>query len=273
VHITVAGVDRHALIERPTAGAHKLPLIIFLHGSKSSGQAIRDELAIDSEAASAGVLVAYPDGDPGVGSWAVGCCNAFSDSRVDFTFLADLIHTLVADGEADPRHIVMGGFSAGGLMANSFACEYPQLLRAVVSVAGSLLEPPSFVQTPVAAPRCTPQQPVTILEIHGAADTTSPIAGSTAECHSGPCGPGVNGYLEPAAVINSWWRQLDSCPAPPASHVSGGAVISLSMCAGGSYVGLALIPGVGHSLPELEQAFGLHATLLDLALGKPVTPW
>jgi poly(3-hydroxybutyrate) depolymerase len=142
-----------------------------------------------------------------------------------------------------------------------------------VSVAGALLEPPAFVASPVAATRCNPRQPVTLLEIHGTVDTTVPAGGKSTGCSPVACAPGVNDYLAPAALINSWWRQLDGCGAPAVSGSAGGDLVSLARCGGGSYVGLALVSGAGHSIPQLQSSFDIRGTLIDLALGKPLASW
>ncbi len=271
ISLTVGGTRRTAVVVRPSAGAHHRAMVLFLHGAGGNGAQVRSDLRIGDMARQAGVLMVYPDGSANH-SWRSGCCNTFTRSNADFLFIAALIHTFVSDGEADPAHVVVAGFSAGALFTNSFACRYPQLLRGAVAVAGGLLEPPGFLTDVAGSPsRCAPQRPVTMLAVHGTADTTVPIAGTTQACGS-DCAPGAAGFLPSAATVDGWWRRLDAC-GTAATRQAGDARISFAQCGGGTQVGLAIVSGPGHDLPQLDAAFPLRQTLLQLALGKPLNAW
>jgi poly(3-hydroxybutyrate) depolymerase len=216
--------------------------------------------------------MAYPESNTPSHSWRAGCCDAAATSSEDLDFVAAVIGTLVSQGVADPAHVVVGGFSAGALLAYSFACEHARSVAAVVSVAGGLLEPPASVPSARGGRHCTPEVPVTVLEIHGTTDAALPVEGSSRGCRSTPCGPGDNGYLAPAQVINGWWRQLDSC-GQPVTRTSITAQISLAHCAVGTSVGLALVVGVPHDFGQLIDTFNVRGTLLDLALSRGLTSW
>ena len=274
VSVTVHGAARHVLVQRPSSGNPRRPLIVFLHGARSSPQIARDELAFSQTAAAAGVIVAYPAGDAATDSWRVGCCAGYADSLADIDFIVALIHDLVADGEVDPSHVALGGFSVGAYLVNTFACLHPELVRGVLAVAGSLLPPPRFVAPVANAPfGCSPTQPVTVLELHGSLDTQVPVAGSTSRCRSGvSCEPGNNLYIPSAATVDSWWRRIDGCGAPT-RRGGEAAKASLATCRGGRQVGLAIVPGVGHDLAGLRRAFPVDATLIALARGDRLNAW
>ena len=271
VRISVDGHERTALVVRPSSGAHLRPLVVFLHGSRSSAGEVQQQLGLDSQAKAAGVVVAYPDSNTPTGSWRAGCCGTMAADPSDLDFIAQLIRTLVAGKEVQAGRVALGGFSAGALLVNSFACRFPTLVAGIVSAAGSLLTPPSFVVAKPGAPRCTPPAAVTVLAVAGASDTTIPLAGSTAGC-SAPCLPGTVRYQAPAATVSGWWRRIDGCGATRTRRLAVSVVIAAS-CRSGTTVGFAEVTGVAHDLPGLASRFPLRRTLIALASGTPLTAW
>jgi polyhydroxybutyrate depolymerase len=149
------------------ATGQKAPLLIILHGLGSSAADIESSSDWPSFAAQHDIAWAIPNGPRdrnGRRFWSAGpsCCN-FDASPVDHvTALAELVQRLVATAPIDAGRVFVGGHSNGGFMAHRFACERPELVRGIVSVAGA---------GPLDRSACkNPSSSLRVLEIHGDAD-------------------------------------------------------------------------------------------------------
>ena len=111
------------------------------------------------------------------------------------------------------------------------------------------------------------------IAVAGTGDNTVPIAGSSS-CAADPCGPGQRGYSAPLADVDAWWRTLDGCQRVTTGSVSFGSTTSatsLAQCAHGTVVGYAEVDGATHSVADLRAGFDVEQTIVELALGRPVT--
>jgi poly(3-hydroxybutyrate) depolymerase len=132
-----------------------------------------------------------------------------------------------------------------------------------------MLSPPPFVPAAAPSAKCAPARPISAYQIHGTADTTEPLGGSSSGCAvGGPCGPGAPQWQPSAGTVDSWWRTLDHCSEPTTASNARGTT-SLATCADSTQVGLALVNGVGHDLAKLAAAFPIGRTLIELSLGRP----
>jgi len=144
----------------------KAPLLILLHGLGSSGEAIESASDWPAFAAQHGVAWIAPNGSVdrhGRRFWNAGpsCCN-FDGATVDHVAaLAELIQRLVADAPLDGSRVFLGGHSNGGFMAHRFACERPDLVRGIVSIAGA---------GPLERAACKVPAALRVLQIQGDAD-------------------------------------------------------------------------------------------------------
>lgn len=138
------------------------PLLIALHGYSSSAETLQGYAGLDRLAAQHGFAVVYPDGtrdDWGYRYWEVG--YDFHDGSVDDVGFLRALAAHVAD-DADLGPVFTTGMSNGGDMGYRLACEAPDLVTAVTSVAGTMMG--------WLADACDPADPVPLLEIHGTAD-------------------------------------------------------------------------------------------------------
>ncbi|MDO8389680.1 MAG: PHB depolymerase family esterase [Actinomycetota bacterium] len=189
--------------------AGPVPLLIALHGGMGSGVQFEENSGFDAIAEREGFLVVYPDG-VGVGlqenrlrTWNAGyCCGPSArDGIDDVTFIAMVINAVAADHDIDPDRVFAAGHSNGGIMAYRLACELSGRIAAVGLQAGSL-----------GIDDCAPEQPVSLLHLHGSADTNHPIDG-------GP-GAGVAGVdFRSARTSVRDYAQLVGCPADPQHSV------------------------------------------------------
>jgi poly(3-hydroxybutyrate) depolymerase len=93
----------------------------------------------------------------------------------DVRFIASVIDAMSSAYRVDPDRVYLIGIATGGFMVNRFVCERPDKVTAAMTFAGGTWNDPK---------RCTPAEgvpfqsnSVSILNVHGDADSTVPISG------------------------------------------------------------------------------------------------
>jgi polyhydroxybutyrate depolymerase len=193
------GGDRPVTVHVPPGYAQgtPTPLVILLHGYSASG-AIEDlYLGLTAESDKRGFLYAHPDGTidgQGEHFWNAtdACCN-FNGSTVDDSgYLSSLITEIAAKYSVDPKRVYFFGHSNGGFMSYRMACDHADQVAAIVSLAGAM---------PTDVSLCKPSGPVSVLEVHGTADTTIAYDGAS-----------IGGHPFPGATTTiADWVTLDGC--------------------------------------------------------------
>jgi polyhydroxybutyrate depolymerase len=217
VSAEINGVRRDWTVVVPpgTTDAMKLPLLIVLHGVGGKGAGMR-RLGFERYAATAGVLVAYPDAVGG--SWndgRPGMEPLVGTAVDDVAFLRELISRTAGDMGADPKRVAIAGFSNGALMASRAACDLSDQLEAVVLVSGSA---PKDV-----ALRCKPARPVPLMVVFGTADTVVPYEGGTVAAYGGK----ARGVVAPVHELLDLWRRADGCAGVETVAVSATPVVTM----------------------------------------------
>lgn len=254
---TPDGRDRtyhlHVPSELPTG---PVPLLIALHGGMGSGVQFEQNSGFDDIAEREGFLVVYPDG-LGVGlqetrlrTWNGGyCCgSSASDDIDDVTFIEMVIDAIAADHDVDPDRVFAAGHSNGGIMAYRLACELSDRIAAVGLQAGSL-----------GIDDCAPERPVSLLHLHGAADTNHPIDGGH--------GSGVAGVdFRSARTSVRDFAAVVGCPAEPQHTVDAAnsdiEVDSWQPCDAATEVQFVEVRGAPH-------AWMGHSTRTPRLVGTP----
>ncbi|MFK7926858.1 MAG: PHB depolymerase family esterase [Myxococcota bacterium] len=167
--------DRRVAVTRPSSydGSSKLPLVVVLHGYGASGAVQNRFFRMGSRAAEQNMIVLAPDGTTdtnGKQFWnATDACCDFGNTNVDDVgYLLGLINEVEETIPIDPDRIVVIGHSNGGFMSYRLACEAPDRIAAIASLAGA-----NFV-TPT---DCKATESVSVLQIHGTQDTTIQYGG------------------------------------------------------------------------------------------------
>jgi polyhydroxybutyrate depolymerase len=225
--LNVGGQERNYYVLRPTSRKGRLPLVMALHGYTQSAQGLETKTKLDSDAVEAGFILVYPEGINR--SWNAGnCCgDAQSQNLDDVAFIKQVIDRLVNTGQVDPMGVFATGISNGGEMDYRLACELSDRVVAIASVAGD---------HGVAV--CNPTRPVSVLEIHGTADTVVPIEGTYLGSRS----------VAPALSTMKRWAQIDGCTVGPTVTESGIIkTTSWSGCRDGTAVKLAAVNGAEHT--------------------------
>jgi polyhydroxybutyrate depolymerase len=244
--VKLGSVDRVYRVYRPSDLPPRPGLVIDLHAAGSNGFTEQAISGVWLHAARNGWIVAYPEGvDDG---WEpYGCCR--HDGVDDLAFLAEVIARLEASDGIDPNRVFLTGLSRGGMMAYRAACELRVPVAAIAVVAGNMADEHGIV----GGVGCRPSGEVSVLAIHGTADTQVPLAGG--------------GRFAPFTDVVDYWRELDGC-AP------GGAVTAASPwadtgweCRGGAEVRSIVIDGGHHVMPgaPLQSPPWTPAAQLDTA--------
>jgi polyhydroxybutyrate depolymerase len=269
-HVTVAG--RRVLVRVP-AHAGQPPLLLILHGYGSHALQEERYLELRRPAERAGMIEVLPDGTPdsyGKRFWNAtpACCGAGGPAVDDSRFLGQLVATVARRYGADRKRIFAIGLSNGGFMAHRLACDHARSFAAIVSLAGA---------GAIEAADCQPSQPVSILEVHGSADSRILYGGGVAYA----------AYPGTRRTVADWARR-NRCAARPRAgrllHLATRAladdpssralgphettVTTYAGCAAGGHVELWTMRGADH-VPALTPDFGARAVAFLLAHPKP----
>ncbi len=235
------------------------PLLVALHGGTGWGLQYERSSGFDDMAAREGFIVVYPDGVGGGASetdnrtWNAGiCCGAAARKDVDDVAFVDQLIDVIEDSHAiDPTRVFAAGHSNGGFMAYRLACELSDRIVAVGLQAGGL-----GVNT------CAPSQPVSLLHIHGTADTNVPIAGGR--------GSGVSQVaFPPLAESLATATAAMGCDGEPDESKDGRVTTkSWGSCADDATVELQLIDGATHTWIR-DADFDSAGAIVEFLMAHP----
>lgn len=257
--------DRPFDVVVPTSydGTVAVPLVILLHGYTSTGEAQDAYFGLQPLAEARGFLYVHPDGTTdsrGDQFWNAtdACCNLMSSAVDDSAYLEHLIEQVEATYLVDTKRIFLIGHSNGGFMSYRMACDHADTVAAIVSLAGA-----TFAD----AGQCRPSQPVSVLQIHGTADSVIAYEGGSILGHDYPGAP----------TSVSTWATYNGCGAQADAQAAAldldreipGAEASVSAfpdCPAGGAVELWTIEGGAHT-PLISSTFVDSA--LDFLFAHP----
>lgn len=143
------------------------PLLFLLHGYGANGAAQESYFQFLPLADEYGLIYLYPNGTVDNGGsrfWNAtdACCNFYGSAVDDSGYLLALVDEIKAQLNVDPLRVFFTGHSNGGFMSYRMACDHPETIAAIASLAGATFYDPAD---------CSPASPVHVLQIHGTADT------------------------------------------------------------------------------------------------------
>ena len=244
VRLPVGTADRPADINLPTEhdGTTRLPLFILLHGYGASGPQQDAYLGFSRAVRAVGGYSIIPEGTVDVTGkrfWnaSESCCNFAGSSVDDDAYLLSLIDAAEAAVPVDPTRVYFFGHSNGAFMAMHMACTHADRITAIGTLAGT--EAVDFTCTTLA-------RPVSVLHLHGTADTTIQYGGGTV---------GAASFVGAEAVVSRWVSR-DGCDATgtPGTAFDWDTVVAgaeatpnvFGGCDGGASVELWTLTGSGH---------------------------
>lgn len=233
------GLTREYNLYRPANLRPDAPLLFVLHGFSSSKENVQDSLGFDALADRFGFAVCYPQGRRitiGPRHWNSGLTLSEVD---DVGFLTSLALHLQSEFNLNPDRTFACGFSNGGFMCYTLACEAPHVFRAIASVSG--------LMSGLTWETCDPARPVPVLQIHGLDDDFVPVDGTMAY-------PGGWGGAPRLDSIVSFWALLNNATSPEVKLESAFAAATyFRNPLGGNEVWYFLISDLGHSWPTPER--------------------
>jgi polyhydroxybutyrate depolymerase len=237
--LTVKGQSRSYLLYVPPNldNAQPIPVVFGFHGYTGTGPGFRDVTGFNVIAEANGFLAVYPEGEGGDRSWnAGGCCaGAQVTDLEDVAFIRQIISDLKAIVNVDPKRIFATGHSNGAMFVYRLACEMSDTFAAIAPVAGPLFYSP-----------CKPKQPVSVIHVHGLADTSVPYAGGSY--------PGRPSMVFPSAEESiAAWVELDGCSGEARVNEQGIVMhTAYASCKDNTAVELYAIEGLAHTWPQPE---------------------
>jgi polyhydroxybutyrate depolymerase len=223
------------------AAGESAPLLVALHGGLGSSAQFAANSGFDELAEANGFIVVYPDGigarpdGSGPQTWNGGyCCGpAVRQDVDDVGYIRQLLDTLATDLSVDPARVFAAGHSNGAILAYRLACELSDRIVGIGVQAGSL-----------GVDACTPSQAVSVIHLHGTADTNTPIDGGK--------GSGVAGVeFRPARAAVEALAAADGCTGEPrlATDPSNPdlMVATWSGCGSGAEVCYVVVDGATHA--------------------------
>jgi polyhydroxybutyrate depolymerase len=246
------------------------PLVVMLHGYGASAQLEEVLMGIVPIANEHNFLYAYPDGTKNAkGSlfWnATDACCDFDHTGVDdVAYIDAVIDDMAAQYNVDKKRVYVIGHSNGGFMANRYACDRASRVAGIVSLAGAQFEDPS---------RCTPSEPVAMLQVHGDNDQTVLYDGGVNEDTDGTQHPYPSAHVTVAT-----WAAKDGCSGTLTAtgrtldidlSVTGAETVeeTYGPCSGGANVTLWTMKQAGH-VPGLGPSWGESIWAFLSAHAKP----
>ncbi len=184
------GGDRPARIDFPSRydGEEPLPLVIVLHGYGASGGLQSLYFLLVNSTTSGGYALITPEGTSNSMDsqfWNAGdaCCDFENTGVDDVAYLRGLIEE--AKEHANISKVVLIGHSNGGFMAYRMACEAPDVVDGIISLAGA-----------TSNAVCEPDESVSIISLHGTADTTIRYEGGSVPAFASRTYPGAEESIE-----------------------------------------------------------------------------
>ena len=166
------GVNREYVLYIPNSydGTSSVPLLLNFHGFGGSASDYMQEADMRSLAEAETFILIYPQGSSldGLPHW--NACPLGGDNKSDaddFGFIEAIINEISSQYNLDMERIYAAGYSNGGMMAYGLANYKSDLVAAVASVSGVMLE-------------CigSTSHPMPVLHLHGTSDGVLPYNGS-----------------------------------------------------------------------------------------------
>lgn len=218
-------------------GDEPVPLLVALHGGGGSASQFAGEDGLEALADEEGFVVVHPEGISGplerMHTWNAGnCCGPAAEEDVDdVAYIRAVVDEISAAHPIDPDRVFAIGHSNGGMMAYRLACEAADVFAAVGLQAGAL-----GIDT------CEPAEAVSLIHVHGTADTNVPLGGGVG---SGVAGVAFRPTLESIEAVTT----PQGCDDEPVEAVDeGNPALSTTTwsCPDGAEVRLALVEGEAH---------------------------
>jgi polyhydroxybutyrate depolymerase len=203
-----------------------VPVVFAFHGVMATPKDMKSYTGLNRTADDEGFLLIYPAGVNH--SWNAGEMATIPNDEDESAFVEEILLYLKSIVNIDPKRIYAVGHSNGGVLVYRLACDMSDTFAAVASVSG-----------PMMYSACEPTRAVSVLHIHGLADSTVPIEG------------GGFWKTSPVEVGIETWAALNGCTESEVLEVNNGGMTPTiySSCQDGTTVELYTIERMEHDWP------------------------
>tara|TARA_Y100001968_G_C19447280_1_gene766123 strand:- start:1009 stop:1800 length:792 start_codon:yes stop_codon:yes gene_type:complete len=249
--------DRPATLLGPVGWCANRPMdvVFLLHGYSANALAQDFLFGLGRQVEELDFVLVLPNGTidlSGRRFWngPPGCCDFYNSGVDDVGYLHSLIEEIDSFATINNDKVYFTGHSNGGFMSYRMACELPERVRAIVSLAGSGYPNEGD---------CSPEQPVSVLQIHGMLDSTIPYAGS---------------FNYPGAVeLTERWARRAGCNA---NNPSEAAELNLTRTQSGTdteVLNFASECTAGHRASLWSLPLGGHVPILNAQFAPLIMDW
>ena len=166
------GINREYIIYIPESydGSFSVPLLLNFHGFGESASDFMNYADMRSLAESKTFILVYPQGSFLEGAPHWNACPKGGDNKSDaddFGYVESIIYEISSQYNLDMDRIYAAGYSNGGMMAYGLAHYKSDLIAAVASVSGAMLD--------CVGPT---SHPMPVVHFHGTSDVVIPYSGS-----------------------------------------------------------------------------------------------
>ena len=167
------GIEREYILYVPNSydGTSAVPLLLNFHGFGGSASQFINDADMRAEAEANSFILVYPQGSCLNGASHWNPCPIDGDNKStadDIGFVETMISEISSQYNLDMERIYAAGYSNGGMMAYGLANYKSDLIAAVASVSGTMLD-------------CTgsTNHPMPVAHLHGTSDSVVSYNGST----------------------------------------------------------------------------------------------
>ena len=152
------------------SGNSPVPLMFNFHGFAGSASYYMTDADMRSLAESETFILVYPQGSCSDGFSVWNPCPVGGDNKIstdDVGFVESIITEISSQYNIDMERVYAAGYSNGGMMAYGLANYKSELIAAVASISGVMLD-------------CTivPSHPMPVVHLHGTSDSVIPYNGN-----------------------------------------------------------------------------------------------
>jgi len=191
--------ERHFILNIPDSVSNNAPLFVLLHGGGGSANRVADRFSFREFIQQNGYIGIFLNSivrDDGVSTWNAHNATYGISHINDVKFIGLAIDKVVNENSVDGNRVYVFGWSNGGFMANRLACESPQSITAIFTLAGNLRD---------SLKGCNNSDSVSIHHLHPTGDNTVPFAGDD-----------TRGYISAEEAIGRW-VEFNNCESDPVS--------------------------------------------------------
>jgi polyhydroxybutyrate depolymerase len=195
----------------------------------------------------ANFIVLYPEGLGRSWNNMVKDGYAVINNVDDLGFVREMLSDLDTFATIDPKRIFAAGFCGGAALSYRLACEMSETFAAIGAVSGGLVYSP-----------CQPKEAVSLIHVHGLADTEWPYTGGTSY-----------DFPHNEQVIATWLQLVGCTDSPQVEKLENiGTHTTYAPCQAGTAVELYTIDGLYHSWPA-EYEFPVSQIMWDFFASHP----